>query len=146
MCVITRILFLCHSHNFITAPSAAPLNVQVSLKGPYSITLEWSPPPPIDRNGVIIYYQLKLEEVETETVLEWTSPELMTTRNSLHPHFNYNCSVAAHTSAGTGPFSGELQVSTGTKFYRSVLLTHIQLPKFYIVSHLDITSTHMTRD
>ena len=140
------------SYNFITAPSAAPLSVQVSSKGPYSITLEWSPPPPIDRNGVIIYYQLKLEEVETETVLEWTSPELMTTRNSLHPHFNYKCSVAAHTSAGTGPFSGELQVqtlSTGTKFYSSVVLTHIQLPKFYIVSHLDITSTlftYMTRD
>lgn len=99
--------------------------MQVISKGPYSITLQWSPPPHIDRNGVIIYYQLKLEEAETEAVLELTSPELMTTLNSLHPHFNYECSVAAHTSAGTGPFSGALRIQTlsaGTKMYSYVVL------------------------
>ena len=53
-----------------------------------------------------------MTEVETATDFEWTSLELSTTRDSLHPYYHYECSVAAHTAAGTGPFSSANTVQT----------------------------------
>jgi hypothetical protein len=94
------------------APSAAPLAVQAFPNSSYNITILWTPPPKIDRNGVIIYYEIQLTETENGTEFEWTSPELTTTRSSLHPHFHYEFRVAAHTSVGTGPFSAVEIVQT----------------------------------
>ncbi|CAI8005516.1 Receptor-type tyrosine-protein phosphatase F [Geodia barretti] len=94
------------------APSAAPLAVQAFPNSSYNITILWSPPPEIDRNGVIIYYEIQLTETENGTEFQWTSPELTTTRGSLHPHFHYEFRVAAHTSIGTGPFSAVETVQT----------------------------------
>ena len=94
------------------APSAAPLSVQASSNSPYRISLQWSPPPEINRNGMILSYQLRLVEVETEEVHEATSTELNAVVASLHPHYNYECKVAAHTAAGAGPFSDSQSVQT----------------------------------
>jgi hypothetical protein len=93
-------------------PSAAPLAVQAFSNSSYNITILWSPPPEIDRNGVIIYYEIQLTETETGTEFQWTSPELTTTRGSLHPHFHYEFRVAARTSIGTGPSSAVETVQT----------------------------------
>ena len=102
----TQLLYL------IAAPSAVPHAVQAFPNSSYNITILWSPPPEIDRNDVIIYYEIQLTETETGTEFQWTAPELTTTRDSLHPHFHYEIRVAAHTSVGTGPFSAVETVQT----------------------------------
>lgn len=51
-------------------------------------------------------------ETETATVHDWTSSEEIAARDSLHPHYNYECSVAAHTAGGTGPYSQSQTVQT----------------------------------
>ena len=90
---------------FIAAPSAAPLEVEASSNSSYNITIQWSSPPEIDRNGVIVYYEIHVTETETGNEFRWTSTELNTTLGSLHAYYHYDCRVAAHTAAGTGPFS-----------------------------------------
>ena len=109
-CILTHMVINCIY--LIAAPSAAPLAVQAFPSSSYNITILWSPPPEIDRNGVIIYYEIQLTETETGTEFQWTSPELTTTRGSLHPHFHYEFRVAARTSIGTGPSSAVETVQT----------------------------------
>lgn len=94
------------------APSAAPLQVDVTANSPYNITITWTPPPEIDRNGIILYYKIRVRESETETNFQWTSSELISTHDLLHPFYHYECRVAAHNLAGTGPFSTAESVQT----------------------------------
>lgn len=98
--------------SLIAAPSAAPLNLVASSNSPYRVTLQWSPPPLIDRNGVILYYKSQIREVETGQTHTLTSYQLNVSFESLHPHYNYQCKVAAHTAAGTGPYSDVQLVQT----------------------------------
>ena len=93
------------SNSIDAAPSAAPVDVEVFSNSSYNITLQWGPPPEIDRNGILLYYQIAVTESETGTEFQWTSSELNTTRGSLHPHYHYECRVAASTAVGSGPFS-----------------------------------------
>ena len=70
-----------------------------------SISLSWSPPPYEDTNGDIQYYTLMIVEVDTNTTL----PPILSyttefTVSNLHPHYIYQCSVAAYTTEN-GPFS-----------------------------------------
>lgn len=74
--------------------------------------MKWSPPPLIDRNGVILYYESQITEVETGQTQMLTSSQLNVSFESLHPHYNYQCKVAAHTAAGTGPYSDVQLVQT----------------------------------
>ena len=106
LCMLQNTLLL------ITAPSSAPLSMQTSSDSPYGITISWLPPPPVDRNGIILYYRVLVMEVETSTAFEWTSSDRTAERYSLHPYYLYECSVAAHTSAGTGPFTVSQTVQT----------------------------------
>ena len=86
--------------------------MEVLSNSSYNITIQWSPPPEIDRNGVILYYQINVTETETGTEFTWTSSENNTTRDSLHPHYHYECRVAASTVVGIGPYSAVETVQT----------------------------------
>ena len=75
------------------------------------IVITWSPPPPIDINGVLLYYEVQVEEVETGQLWTVSTLEEQLRVDTLHPYYNYNCEVAAFTT-GLGPFSDALQVQT----------------------------------
>ena len=73
--------------------------------------LFWSPPPPLDVNGVVRYYTV--EAVERHTGRQWTffavDPDLHI--GSLHPYYYYDFNVSA-TTVGMGPFSSQYSVLT----------------------------------
>lgn len=78
---------------------------------PTLITLQWSPPPPIDVNGVLRHYVV--EVTETDTGRDWSfvalGPSLIL--GSLHPYYNYSARVAAYTIE-LGPFTELFFVQT----------------------------------
>ena len=71
----------------------------------------WLPPPSVDINGIILYYEVDLREIETGQ--RWTFFALGDDLRlgSLHPYYTYQCEVAAHT-VGRGPFSDPFQLRT----------------------------------
>ena len=69
-----------------------------------SIQLTWRHLQPEERNGIIRSYRISVTELETGSVLNFTADETATQQivNSLHPFYNYRCTVAAFT-VGLGP-------------------------------------------
>ena len=94
-----------------TAPSAPPQNLMGSTQSDTIIDLTWSAPPVIDINGVLQHYSIRV--VESETGRSWSfvhiEPEISV--GSLHPYYNYECSVAAYT-VGLGPYSNTTIIQT----------------------------------
>ena len=70
----------------------------------------WVAPPAIDHNGIITYYVVKLHEIETDIVWTFFAVDEDISIGSLHPFYYYDCTVAASTSAGTGPRSTAIRV------------------------------------
>ena len=72
----------------------------------------WLELPDIDKNGIILYYEIQV--VEYETGILWTYFTVTRDINiaSLHPYYNYIGTVAAHTIVGSGPFSSAVSVQT----------------------------------
>ena len=80
-------------------------------QSPTVLFFTWSPPPPVDTNGIILYYVVELRETETGQRLTFAAPGVNLTVESLHPYFTYQYKVAAHT-VGRGPFSKPFQLKT----------------------------------
>ena len=97
--------------SFPVAPSSPPQSVSGVAESPTVLSFTWSPPPLVDINGIILYYEVELREIETEQ--RWTFFALGDDLRlgSLHPYFTYQCEVAAHTVA-RGPFSDPFQLET----------------------------------
>lgn len=96
---------------WFSAPSSAPTGLTATEVGQRNITVEWSPPPAEDWNGIIRLYILKVLEHETGTEVTinlTTTEELL---GNLHPYYTYNISIAAVT-LDTGPFSHPISVTT----------------------------------
>ena len=89
-----------------TVPTGEPLNVKASSINSTSIRIFWEPPRAEEQNGVITAYHITVLETETGALLTFTTTAMdnLLTVNSLHPFYNYNCSVAAYT-IGLGPSS-----------------------------------------
>ena len=96
---------------FPTAPSSPPQSVSGVAQSPTVLSFTWSPPPPVDINGIILYYEVDLREVETGQ--RWTFFALGDDLRlgSLHAYYTYQCEIAAHT-VRRGPFSDPFQLKT----------------------------------
>ena len=105
--VVKKNLLLFH----LAVPSSPPQSVSGVAQSTAVLFFTWSPPPPVDINGIILYYEVDLEEMETGQ--RWTFIALGADLRlgSLHPYFTYRCKVAAHT-IGRGPFSDPFQLKT----------------------------------
>ena len=91
---------------YFAAPTGAPLSVLAVSISSTSIRISWQAPPLDQQNGEITSYRISLLELETGNVITRTTvpTDSIYVINSLHPFYNYNCSVAAFTN-GLGPIA-----------------------------------------
>ena len=95
----------------LAAPSSPPQSVSGVARSTTVLFFTWLPPPPLDINGIILYYEVDLREIETGQRWTFTALRDDLRLGSLHPYFTYQCKVAAHT-VGRGPFSDPFQLKT----------------------------------
>ena len=92
------------------APEGPPLLVSAQPFSPSSLILSWEPPVQELRNGIIQEYTVRVIEQETGRVITLSTRDTRLNLTSLHPYYTYNCTVAAATFAGTGPFSSPVVI------------------------------------
>ena len=95
-----------------TVPNGPPENFTIISIIPRSVSLTWDPPPPENRNGIIISYTINLTEGETGQILQIFAETNNLTIDSLRPFTAYILSITATTSVGVGSFSSVLQFTT----------------------------------
>ena len=97
----------CLMHIF-SVPGGPPVSLYAHPANSTMVTLTWSEPPYSQRNGVITGYSVKMCQIHPggscSTPLNNGAKTLLVIQ-SLHPYYEYNWSVAAHTSVGRGPYS-----------------------------------------
>lgn len=87
-------------------PSSSPVSIGTTFKSSSEVTLEWSPPPISERNGILIGYNITIEDTTSDTtILNVLSQSTTVTVGSLEPYTTYQCSIAAYTIIGLGPYS-----------------------------------------
>lgn len=86
------------------APSVAPTNVRGLAINHSTISLEWDSPPTLLLNGILTAYIIDVTERETGYTFERNTTTTSIILDSLHPHYVYECRVAAYTIE-SGPFS-----------------------------------------
>lgn len=67
------------------------------------LNVSWFPPSLELQNGIITSYLIRVNELDTNTVTEFSSNNTWLHLSALHPHYNYHITFAAVTVA-TGPF------------------------------------------
>ncbi len=76
-----------------------------------TLRIEWSPPPLLLHNGVIVDYMVNISEIETGITLQFaTGGELGVTIPGLHPFYSYSYVITALTVVGHGPHSSSVSV------------------------------------
>ena len=100
-------LFLLHA-----VPSGSPLSFGGTAMTSRSATISWNPPRADLQNGVIISYVINVTVLETGLTFQLTSNTTSLTIGTLSPYRNYVCIIAAVTSVGIGPFSGQFTLTT----------------------------------
>ena len=94
----------------LLAPEGPPLLVSAQSLSPSSLILNWEPPVQELRNGIIQQYTVVIVEQETGRVISLSTRDTKRNVTSLHPYYTYNCTIAAATFAGTGPFSSPVVI------------------------------------
>ena len=95
-----------------TAPSSAAQNTSVDSITATSIHLSWEPPEDDQKNGIIWRYVIRVVPINGGTTIYLNSTETSATVTSLRPYTLYDCSIAAETRVGRGPFSSAIIVRT----------------------------------
>ena len=88
---------------YSAAPGDSPSNIMGTALNSTHVYLMWNPPPSDQINGIIQGHQISVTELETGDIFQYTTSYNETTIGDLHPHYNYNFSIAAFTIAGYGP-------------------------------------------
>ena len=91
-------------------PSSPPSAIYAVVKSSSLLWLRWSPPPDIDINGIISYYNII--STETNTGKNWTFVAIdnVLRVGFLHPGYVYSFTVAARTF-GNGPHSAPVNAT-----------------------------------
>ena len=95
-----------------TAPAAPPATTTSSGVSSRSFVINWSPPLYEFQNGVITHYVIRVTEIETGMVFQYTSTSTSYSLQSLHPAYTYRYEIAASTTIGLGPFSTPISIIT----------------------------------
>ena len=75
--------------------------------------MQWEEVPEIDQNGVIIYFEIRVDPAQFQdvTYVNVSGSELVLVVGGLEESADYSFSIRAYTIAGPGPFS---DVTTST--------------------------------
>lgn len=77
------------------------------------IFLAWDIPEFSGQNGIITGYSVHVLEIITSTEFLYNVTNQTTFLvEQLHPHYEYQCSVAAATFVGMGPYSAPIVIKT----------------------------------
>ena len=95
---------------FIAVPTDAPQDVVLTAINSRTLHISWTPPPIEHQNGIIREYRVNITERETGMVFHLITAATAVTVPSLHPFYNYKCTIAAVT-IGEGPYSVELTIT-----------------------------------
>ena len=99
-------------------PDAPPQNVMTMVLSSTEIEVTWEEVPAINRNGIIIMYEVQYEPLETFDdqlsieAVNTSGPVLMLNLTDLEEYIEYNISVRAYTSTGSGSYSDPVTVRT----------------------------------
>ena len=95
-------------------PSASPGSLASSSVGKRSFTLTWQPLAQQYHNGILTHFRLQFENRRTGrySYNNVHNRTLRYTASSMSPYTLYECSVAAATVNGTGPYSSEISLRT----------------------------------
>ena len=136
---------------YTVPPDGPPLNFEITVQGPRTLTFSWDPPSEDLRNGVITGYLLTCDpQLEGLRMTYEQSDGVNITVGGFIPSTTYHCSVYASTSAGDGPPAsdsvtiGKLQaivlylkcddLSTSTAMIFQLQLTGIHNCREWVVS------------
>ena len=88
----------------LPVPSGPPQELTGVPLGATSIQITWQPPLPEEQNGIIREYRITVTGVENGQILDYRKDgsDSVLIVSSLHPYYNYQCSVSAVT-LGDGP-------------------------------------------
>ena len=108
VCVRVRACVCCSRYITLLSPSvpSSPAFLNVTVAGPHTITLTWSPP--TQPNGTILAYTISYQGGGMEDIVVVGGNESWVNLTSLTPYTNYTLSVSANTSAGEGPAAVEI--------------------------------------
>ena len=101
---------MCTVFSTSVVPNAPPDNVQALTRSSTAILVTWDTVPEIDRNGIIIQYQVEFNqstfnEVSSSSLTTTDGSQLMVELEELEEYVDYSVRVRAYTSVGPGPFS-----------------------------------------
>ena len=94
----------------IAVPTDVPQDVVLTAIDSRTLHISWIPPPLEHQNGIIREYRVNITERETGMVFRLITAATSVTVPSLHPYYNYKCTIAAVT-IGEGPYSVELTIT-----------------------------------
>ena len=96
----------------LVVPSSPPVSINTLSISSIGVSLQWLAPPLSERNGIIIGYNITIEDTTLNTLFILYSSQLNVTINSLEPYTMYQYRIAAYTAIGLGPYSGTLFFQT----------------------------------
>ena len=102
------------NHYSPAVPSGFPQMFNGIIQSSSSVTFNWSAPLATEQNGLIVSYTINITETGSGLTIQRTVPNTQTiiSISSLFPFTSYDCSIAASTFIGIGPFSTILTVNT----------------------------------
>ncbi len=93
-------------------PSAAPEGFAVVALSSSSAYLTWNLPSLEDQNGDITGFTINVTDTETQQYDQFFTQSTNITILTLDPFTVYSFTIAALTSAGTGPYGGIVNIKT----------------------------------
>ena len=89
------------------APAAAPQNTSSTTLNATTILVQWEEVPEIDRNGIITFYEVRVDPTQFQDVSYFnvSGSELVLVVDGLEEFVEYSFTIRAYTIAGPGPFS-----------------------------------------
>ena len=110
------------------------------------IMVTWEEVDAIDRNGIIINYEVQFEPLqltETLTTSSVNTTDLTVVLSSLQEYVEYDISVRAYTSVGPGPYSDP--VTERTLEDRKLVCIHLILVHYWSFNSLIQDQPHPLR-
>ena len=121
-----------------------PTNFSVSVINSTCIVLKWSPPVLSWYNGPLLNYSIEIIPQMDATQRSLISTvQTVLILSSLHPFYNYTCTVTAYTAAGEGPSTLPITVTTlqdGEAHKHTITIFH-NMPTTHQQYQVDLQST-----